>query len=386
MVDVLDYGRRPLLKNTAGQDPRSEQAMKVCPGIGLEHTFDSSDPGLIQELAPAWGPIVEMWEGNAGDPEIRFAGSSGGAVSALALYCIEKAAMHGVLHTAARSDVPYLNHTVMSTTRGEILANTGSRYAPASPCEGLALIDQAPKPCVFVGKPCDVAAAQKARKMRPELERNLGLTIAFFCAGTPSTKGTLEMIRRMGIEDPSKLVSLRYRGRGWPGKATAVVDTDNGRETKELTYEQSWGDILTNYVQWRCKVCVDHTGEFADIAVGDPWYRPVLPDEPGQSLILARTRLGQKVIRDAIDAGYLIAQNCASNILPDSQPNLLRTRGAVWGRIFASRMIGRAVPRYRRMPMFRFWLGKLTLKQKVQSIVGTWKRIWKSNRSIGLES
>ena len=36
-------------------------------------------------------------------------------------------------------------------------------------------------------------------------------------------------------------------------------------------------------------MCADHTGEFADIAVGDPWYRPHLDDEPGRSLVLARS-------------------------------------------------------------------------------------------------
>ena len=51
--------------------------------------------------------------------------------------------MHGVLHIAARPDVPWLNHTVLSTTRAELLAATGSRYAPASPCDRLELVERA---------------------------------------------------------------------------------------------------------------------------------------------------------------------------------------------------------------------------------------------------
>src|SRR5262249_9053868 len=155
-------------------------------------------------------------------------GSSGGATTALALYCIENGDMHGVLHIAARPDVPYLNHTVMSQTRAQLLAATGSRYAPASPCDGLQRIEDAPRPCVFVGKPCDVAAARRAAALRPKLQVNLGVAIASFCAGTPSTKGTLRMIERMGITDVSSVTSVRYRGMGWPGKAVVSVRTANG--------------------------------------------------------------------------------------------------------------------------------------------------------------
>src|SRR5262249_15207548 len=162
--------------------------------------------------APGWGPVLELWEGFASDPEIRFAGSSGGAASALALYGIERGGMHGLLHIRARRDVAYLNETVLSTTRDEILAATGSRYAPASPCDGLGMVKDAAGPCVMIGKPCDIAAASKARTLDGQLDKQLGLTIAIFCAGTPSTKGTLEMVRAMGITDPANATSVRYRG------------------------------------------------------------------------------------------------------------------------------------------------------------------------------
>jgi coenzyme F420 hydrogenase subunit beta len=122
MVDVLDFGRRPRFKVGSGRDIRSQEALKVCPGMTLEHDYDRGTPGLIGELAQGWGPVLGLWEGFAADPEIRFAGSSGGAASALALYCMERGGMHGLLHITAREDVPYLNRTVLSTTRSRCWA------------------------------------------------------------------------------------------------------------------------------------------------------------------------------------------------------------------------------------------------------------------------
>ena len=166
MTDSLAYGRRPRRIDestaTVDGDRAMREALTVCPGVSLEHTFDEKLPGLVTELVPGWGPILELWEGYATDPEVRYAGSSGGAASALAIYALEKAGLHGLLHIVPRSDHPYLNHTVLSTTRDAIVQATGSRYAPASPCDSLHLIEDAPAPCVFIGKPCDVAAVEKA--------------------------------------------------------------------------------------------------------------------------------------------------------------------------------------------------------------------------------
>lgn len=77
----------------------------------------------------------------------------------------------------------------------------------------------------------------------------------------------LEEMQCKGCE----LVALKYHGSGWPGFAEA--EYQDGRVTKKasLTYEESWGNILQKYRQWRCYVCPDHTGEYADIAVVDPW-------------------------------------------------------------------------------------------------------------------
>lgn len=376
MVDVVDHGLRPRLKEGAATGPGAEEAMKVCPGISLEHDFDSKAPGLIQELVPAWGPVLEVWEGHALDAELRHAASSGGAASALALYCIEKEGMHGTLHINSKPEVPYQNHTVLSRTRAEFMAATGSRYAPASPCDGLAMVEEAPAPCVFIGKPCDVAATSKARQLRPRLDENLGLTIAIFCAGTPSTRGTLEMLAAMGVEDPAQVTSVRYRGIGWPGKATASFQGDGNKcETRELSYEESWGDILQKHRQWRCYLCLDHSGEFADIAVGDPWYRTIGTDEPGSSLILARTERGRRILEGAVGAGYLAREPREPHTVPDSQRFFPPLRGKIWGRLWALRLAGAPLPRYRNMPMFRFWWRELGFVEKLKSFLGTWRRV-----------
>lgn len=349
------------------------EAVRVCPGVELSHTFDRGDPGLDRWLKAAWGPVRGVWEGYAADGGVRRGGSSGGAATALALHAIERGGMHGVLHTAADEARPYLNRTVMSRTREELAGRTGSRYAPASPCEGLGEIASAPGACVFIGKPCDVAGAMKARALIPGLAERLGLTIAFFCAGTPSTQGTLDLLKKVGVPEPERVKSLRYRGNGWPGRWTVRWDEGGQEREASMSYEESWG-FLQKYRQWRCYICPDHTGEFADVAVGDPWYRKVEEGEAGKSLIVARTARGLAAVKAAAADGYLVLERQDATLLPRSQPNLLRTRGRLWGQMAALRVMGVARPRYVGFKTFRFWLG-LPLSAKAQSTLGTVRRV-----------
>jgi coenzyme F420 hydrogenase subunit beta len=375
MGDEIDLGRRPFLLDVPAEE--TGDALACCPGAALEHDIDLSTQDLVNDLLDGWGPVLEVWEGYASDEEIRFGGSSGGAATAIALHCIESGNMDMAVHTGARADLPYLNTTVKSRTREELLAQTGSRYAPASPCDALKEVEEGTESCVFIGKPCDVAAVKKASSLRPHLNARIGCTIAFFCAGVPSTRGTLELMKKVGVEDPTTVQSVRYRGNGWPGMWT-VTFKDGTQQSRELSYQESWG-FLQRFRQWRCYICPDHSGEFADIAVGDPWYREIEPEEPGSSLIVVRSERGRKILKAAVEAGHITLLGEDSSLLPRSQPNLLMTRGGLWMRLKVLRFLGAAVPRYSGFPMARFWWSQLGLRAKVGSFTGTFKRVFRKN-------
>ncbi len=378
MVETLTHGRRPRCKTQqAKSGPLAQAMLRLCPGTEIRYPPRDACGGVVDELFDDWGPVLEVWEGHAADAELRYRGSSGGLVSALALYALERGGMAGVLHVKAREDVPFLNESVISTSRAQLLEGSGSRYAPSSPCERLHEVETSEHPCVFVGKPCDVAAARKAARARPALAAKLGLTIGIFCAGVPSLSATFDLMRRLGAADPSKVRELRYRGCGWPGRMTVVEDGGpKAPRSASVSYDEGWGEILQKKRQWRCHVCADHTGELGDLSVGDPWYRAVEPGDPGQSLLVVRTERGRRLVRQALAAGYVVLHERAPAVLPASQPNLLRTRGAMWGRAVASRVLRASAPRYPGLPLLRLWLTRLSWRERAQSLYGTARRVF----------
>lgn len=373
MVEDAKHGRRPVVNPTPAGHMAAGQAMKACAGVGSDWT----QLQMHDSVDVAWGPVRAAWEGWAEDPEIRHRGSSGGAVTGLGLYALESGYADGVVHVAARTDDPRLNETVISHDRAGVMRGAGSRYAQASPAEAIARIKAGSERVVFVGKPCDVASVSKAMQHDHELEAKIVLTIAIFCAGAPNLTATEALLDQLEVPNDATLCDLRYRGDGWPGlmKAKWVAADGQRRETQGIPYGVGWGRILQAHRRWRCRVCADHTGAFADISVGDPWHAPPKGNEdPGRSLIVARTARGQALVENAQRAGAMVAESRPRGVIAQAQPNLTATNGAAWGRRLAMRMIGLAAPKDKGQELFGQWFA-LSFRQKAQSVLGTWKRV-----------
>lgn len=368
LKDIEEDGIRPFLKDS---DCRGcPDCLNVCPGFETSHSEDGSMPGLVRDLKAGWGPVLELWEGQASDPRFRFEGSSGGAASALAAFCLDRGVAEGVMHIGASGTDSLRNRTFYSRSAEELLARTGSRYSPASPCDSLEELEKGKGAGVFIGKPCDVVGLRRAESLRPALGKKIALAIGIFCAGTPSTKGTLDLIRKMGVSTQG-VEELRYRGRGWPGMATVRLKGQAEIHSR-LTYKDAWG-FLQKYRPYRCYLCPDGTAEFADLSCGDPWYREIREGEAGYSLVVVRNEKGGRILREALEAGFLTMKPVDPGVLVRSQENLLRKRQAIWGRLLTLKAIGIPVPRLKGFSLFENWLA-LPVIDKIRSVAGTARR------------
>jgi coenzyme F420 hydrogenase subunit beta len=368
LIDVADQGLRPIVN--LAKCRKCCECLKVCPGIEISHQPFNSQ--TIPELRKAWGPVLEVWEGYATDHKIRYKGSSGGVTTAVALFCLDKEQISGVLHIGTKPENPLQNVPVFSKTREELLACTGSRYSPAAPCEKLHWLEESKSSCVFIGKPCDVVALRKSQAVNQALDSKVCLALSIFCAGTPTTNGTYKLLDMLGVR-PEEVEQLRYRGYGWPGATEVKIKGDSG-QVRRMIYEESWGNILSNYGQLRCRLCPDSTGEFADISCGDPWHREIKPDEQGRSLVAVRTERGRRILHSAMDAGYVELEKVTLEVLPASQKALLNRRQNLFGRLLAMRILRIPIPVYAGFFLFRNWL-RLSTIEKIRSFGGTLKRI-----------
>lgn len=346
-----------------------------------QRAFERLCPGLLQDLPPPRAPVHPLWgavaschTGWSNDAEIRLKGSSGGALSALLLHLLDSGQAAFVAHVSAGDGDPFGNVLRVSRDRAGVLAGAGSRYGPSAPLAGLEQLFALEGRFAFVGKPCDVAGLRAHLALHPERRERVVAALSFMCAGVPSEHATHALVRQLGAE-PEQVVRFQYRGDGWPGQATAW--TGDGRRLS-MDYATSWGTILNRQLQFRCKVCPDGIGEFADVVGADAWYGvdgyPDFEERAGRSLILARTPAGQALLDAAAGAGALSTEPCALEEIERMQPYQATRKRQMVARLAAWAARRGWLPRYRG---FRLWrvARAVPLTQQLRIFAGTLKRI-----------
>jgi coenzyme F420 hydrogenase subunit beta len=321
-----------------------------CPGTRVE--------GLPVSLVEAdtrqdnvWGPWRRMVRAWAADPEIRFEGSTGGVLTALAGYLLASKRVEFILQVKSSSSEPSFGEPVLSFTTADVLEAAGSRYGPAAPLLDIGEALDRNQPFAFVAKPCDIAALRNYARQDERVDRLVKYCLTMVCGGFGTPQGTVEFYRRFGI-DPEAVTGLRYRGRGCPGP-TRVETADGAQEFHYIDY---WGEDETTWtLPFRCKICPDGIGEAADIAAADTWIggspnRVDSADDPGTNALIARTRAGEELIADAAADGALTLEY---DIVPDTlsvyQPHQVSKKYAAWARHQGLKDAGRIVPQTERL-------------------------------------
>lgn len=344
----------------------------TCPGATIRH-----EPSTFEaEYHPVWGPLLAARLGWSTDAELRRNASSGGGLSGVLVHLLNSGAVDYVVQTAVSPDSPVRNALAVSTGRKDVFHAAGSRYAPSSPLEDIGARLDAPGKFAFVGKPCDVAGLRQLARHDPRVNEKVPVMIAFMCAGVPSYRGTSALLKAMGVTDESQVTAFRYRGDGWPGFATARLEDGT---TFQMDYDTSWGRILNRHLQFRCKICPDGIGEFADIVCADGWYcddegNPLFDEREGRSIILTRTQRGEAILTEAVAAGTIATEPLTLKALGHMQPFQARRKGMVIPRMAAMMLTGRRRPRFAHLELPRN-ARSLGIKESLRSFVGTFRRL-----------
>ena len=341
---------------------------KVCPVLGTQSRKLSKDD--------IWGEYLSVHATWSMDNDIRTKASSGGTLTALAIYLLEKRMVDGVIQVKASPMDPTKTIGCVSTSKDQVIDACGSRYAISSPWIGINELEDDGKSYVAIGKPCDIYAL---RNMKDNLGRykNIKYLLSFFCAGLPSDTANRMLIEKMGC-NYNDLKTLSYRGNGWPGLAT-VVDKD-GRKY-EMSYNESWGGVLVRDVNPFCRICIDGIGESADIACGDGWYikdgKPDFGEHVGRNVTFIRTAKGKELFEGAI-ANHDICSvkwDAISDLKIIQKYQYLR-RSTMQAKLIAFKLFLRQAPLYDRT-VVRSYSTYSDLREKLDVFWGTIKRIIK---------
>ena len=342
----------------------------VCPVSGkVQKYYEDS----------VWGKITQKYYGWSLNKKIRYNASSGGTITSLAIFLLEKKYVDGIVQIKRNESEPISTEVVLSKTKEEVLKCIGSRYSNSSVLEDLSRIIKPNCKYALIGRPCDISTLKNYQETYGKYN-NIIYTISFFCAGNPSDNANYKLLKKMGLQDVTNCKKMNYRGNGWPGYATAV---DVNNKEYKMRYAESWGDYLGRDIRLMCKFCIDGCGTAADISCGDGWYLnennfPLFDENEGRNLIFVRTEKGNELIKNAIKENYIEIQNFdeTKESIKNIQPAQYQRTTTIYDKYMAFKLFGKSTPNYNIKTIKKLAKSNKFL-DRLKIFVGTIKRIIK---------
>ena len=317
----------------------------VCPGYSVD--FNTINKFLYNKEPEDLriGIYSNSYIGYSRNDDVRYNSSSGGVITSLLIYALEKGIIDGALVTKMNDDNPFEPEPFIAVNKEEIIEAAKSKYCPVPLNRMLNRIMETDNlKIAVVGLPCHIHGIRKAEMLKESLRNKIVLHLGIFCSHTDTFKQTYTLINKVGIEE-DEVHKINYRGDGWPGNM--VVELKNG-----IKYRLPFQEAMSQHKLWinslyRCLFCCDLTAELSDISFGDPWLPKIMKKEKkGKSLMICRTKDSEKLLLDAFNDGYINI-----NILPPEKvkmagANMESKKKDIKCRFFIRKLLGKKIPEY----------------------------------------
>jgi len=320
------------------------------------------------------GSFLKCFTGHSNDYEIRFHSASGGMVSQMLVWLLEKHYIDGAFVTSFDKNSPLLVRSYLATTPEDILKARSSKYAPVTLNRAIAEIKQAPgSRYVIVGLPCHIEGFRKYEKLDRRFREKIAAYFAVYCSSGRSFYLTEYVFRERQI-DPGKLTYFAYRDKGCLGKMVAQGEGIDHEERFQDFYQP----LRSFFVPHRCCLCIDHYGELGDVSFGDIHIDPYIADTIGVNSLVVRTRQCLDWLTQAKAEGVITLDEIPVSLVNKGQimARVKKGRNAAFVRFDRKR--GKKVPVYDDLPhngKTGKWLVSY-LHTGAQRFIGSHKWMW----------
>jgi len=290
----------------------------------------------------------ECYVGHSTNERIRYNASSGGVATQLLVLALEQGQIDGAIVTRMKRDNPLEPETIVARTREEIVNASKSKYCPTATNEAVRSILKQKGRYAVVGLPCQIHGIRKAEQNVKALKERIVLHVGLMCSHTVSFHGTDFLLRKMGLV-PEQVASIDYRGLGWPG---CMLITQRGGSKTLIPYVGKWNAYWPVFSSFfftpkRCLMCPDETNELADIALGDAWLPELRKERNGESIVIVRTKVGERILSLACSNDVIFLRPVDCNAVELSQAHPIKFKKTDFGsRLSMIQSAGMKIPSF----------------------------------------
>lgn len=296
---------------------------KVCPGVEVDFKELNSNRKCEIPEYHHLGNVLSTKILFANDLEIRKKAASGGFITALINYLFDSNQIDGAIVTRNSYDQPFNPEGYIARNKKELLDSQMSIYHTVPMGKVMDELQASSGKYIFVGIACQTHGLLKYMEVFPEIKEKIFLILGTFCGGYQTSLAHEYYFPKQGI-DVKQMKSIDYRYGEFPGQFKLSftdgeeVEINRRFNTKKLSNRYSVAFNSSFYVP-RCYTCADKGNILSDITAGDPWLPKFKNEKLGKSLIVSRTKLGERLINDAINSGYITKEEASFKDVMDVQ-------------------------------------------------------------------
>jgi len=309
-------------------------------------SFDYFNLKLFHKIPKSYaiGNYLRSYVAYSYDKEILSAASAGGIVTQMLIHGLETRRIDGVLAVSVGGSAGMMPQFYVARDREGVLRAAQSKYFPILKNCTLEEVLKKDERMAAIGLPCQIHGLRKGQELFRSLRERIAFCIGLFCGRCPSYQAAKFIIRRAG-HDPNEVNEIRHR---YGDQDHYYLKFNNGKETCiDDRYKMIGFGGLLFMDSFRCLVCPDRLNELSDVSVGDA-TRLEDPKAPSPNAVITRTRVGQEVMNELIEAKKIYAREVEIGAAIQYQrKGLINKKRGYAARSAILKMIpGQKVPKY----------------------------------------
>jgi coenzyme F420-reducing hydrogenase beta subunit len=281
----------------------------------LMRAADKLSSGIPDEttIQQYLGQFEACYLGYATQEELRIRAASGGLVSAVLIYLLERDIIQGALISRIVVRDDYIEaEPFIAKSREEVLSGQSSIYMDFPLMRKFRrLADEAESHLAVVALPCHLQRLRRWQARDPALAEKIRLRIGLVCGRSSSKELLLKVLNQKGIREQD-VAAMLFRQGHWRGQMRLRL-----RSGQEVSFPFQDFSIYRNLhfdCEMKCLYCEDPIGGYADLTCGDAWLPELKRHPVKHSIAIARSPEAAAWIDQMIREGHLTMQQVPPEI------------------------------------------------------------------------
>ncbi|MBC8147669.1 MAG: Coenzyme F420 hydrogenase/dehydrogenase, beta subunit C-terminal domain [Bacteroidetes bacterium] len=319
----------------------------ACPGKGINY------PVLIDNIFPSkvndWriGFYNNIFIGFSLNSLLRRNGASGGVITSLLIYLLNKGFIDGAVTLKQGSPKPWLAEPIIATTEEEIIQCAQSVYAPIPVNIIIEDIKHFHGNLAFIGLPDQVSSIRFLQSKNVIWTKKIKYFFGPYVGTNLYSEAIENFIKSNGYKKLEEIKRMKYRDGEWPGYLSITMNDGQILKSEKFYYNY----LIPFFITKASLLSVDFTNELTDISVGDAWHPKYESKGEGYSVIVARSKKGLDLLMGMKDQKQISLTKIKLQEATDMHSHMIdfKKRGA-FIRFRFRKLFGLKVPEFGYIP------------------------------------